>query len=227
MRDGGSRGEQALVLVGALAVTAGILYLRKTRAAAAHVPAPVRVSAPVEPPAAPTERAAQLPPVEPADASSSPRRRRRVFVSSLVLALLAAGAYAAVTGLPGTDGRQRPVFAAVASSVAATSTEAMTQPTRTTASASPTTGFVPARTFVWATKSGDAGYRVVLSLDGRTVLVRRTSAARLRLPSSFVFRPGRYRWTVFALPATRGKAPRTDSSFELTPRAAAAANSEK
>jgi len=83
--------------------------------------------------------------------------------------------------------------------------------------------FVPARTWSWAPAAADA-YEVTFYRNGQIVLHRRLKDHRLVLPPAFRFRPGTYRWTVEALPSTPGAPLIADSSFSLSPEAAAAAN---
>jgi hypothetical protein len=63
------------------------------------------------------------------------------------------------------------------------------------------TGFVPTRIWSWAAASGTSAYVVRFVRDGHEVLKTRTGSPRLRLPSSFTFKPGSYRWTVTAIPS--------------------------
>lgn len=154
--------------------------------------------------------------------------RRLAFVAAA--AALAVAGYAVSRALPGND-VSRPVLAPAA---AATVTVSTTAPARTTtlvrtvaserAPTSAAASFVPARTFLWTRHDGTTIYLATLTLDGRTVLERRTRGLRVRVPDSFRFRAGRYRWLVWALPRRPGKPPQAESQFLLPAAAAAAAN---
>src|SRR5262249_61202724 len=61
-------------------------------------------------------------------------------------------------------------------------------------------GLVPARVWSWAQAPGAGAYVVRFLRDSHKVLKIRTSSPRLVLPSGFSFAPGRYRWTVTAVP---------------------------
>ena len=80
-----------------------------------------------------------------------------------------------------------------------------------------TAGFVPTRVWSWAAEPGVGTYVVRFLRDGHKVLKIRTGSPRLRLPSSFTFTPGRYRWTVTAIPS-KGKGARVivNSSFTVS-----------
>lgn len=66
--------------------------------------------------------------------------------------------------------------------------------------ASRAAGFVPTRVWSWARAPGAGAYVVRFLRDGNKVLKIRTLSPRLVLPSGFSFAPGRYRWTVTAMP---------------------------
>jgi hypothetical protein len=78
-------------------------------------------------------------------------------------------------------------------------------------------GFVPTRIWSWAAAPGSGAYVVRFLRDGHGVLKVRTSSPRLRLPSSFRFAPGSYRWTVTAI-SSKGKGSRVivDSAFTVS-----------
>jgi hypothetical protein len=109
---------------------------------------------------------------------------------------------------------------ATATRRAATTTKTQTRPPPPPAP----TGFVPARTWTWAPSKGADAYEVVFYRDGKVVLQAHPKEARFVMAPGFRFRPGRYRWTVRALPAASPTTRIVDSSFVLTPAAAAAAN---
>ena len=75
--------------------------------------------------------------------------------------------------------------------------------------------FVPARVFSWPAERAATRYLVRFFRNGNKVLEVRTVRARLVLPKSFVFRPGRYRWTVVPL-GVAGKGPLVDSKFVIS-----------
>jgi hypothetical protein len=77
-------------------------------------------------------------------------------------------------------------------------------------------GFVPTRVWSWAEAPGAGAYVVRFVRDGHEVLKIRTVAPRLVLPPRFNFTPGRYRWTVKAVPQ-EGKRGHVivDSSFTV------------
>lgn len=79
------------------------------------------------------------------------------------------------------------------------------------------TGFVPTRVWSWAAASGTGGYVVRFLREGHEVLKMRTASPRLRLPSSFTFKPGSYRWTVTTIPS-KGKSARVivNSAFTVS-----------
>jgi hypothetical protein len=84
--------------------------------------------------------------------------------------------------------------------------------------------FVPSRVFSWPASRGATSYVVHFFRNGRKVIDARTTKPRLRLPLSFHFKAGRYRWEV--IPVLRGSrtpphAPSVvESSFVLTPASA-------
>ncbi len=83
-------------------------------------------------------------------------------------------------------------------------------------SAASLSGFVPTRVWSWAAAPGADAYVVRFLHDGHIVLKVRTGAPRLVLQSRFSFTPGRYRWTVTAVPQNgkRGQVI-VDSSFSV------------
>lgn len=77
--------------------------------------------------------------------------------------------------------------------------------------------FVPTRTWSWAATPGARAYVVRFLRNGHKVLKVRTVAPRLVLPSRFTFAPGRYRWTVTALPRSgKGRRVIVNSSFTVS-----------
>jgi hypothetical protein len=106
--------------------------------------------------------------------------------------------------------------------VPATTRRAATRPA-TTRRTSTTASFVPARSWVWPEAPGVTAYDVVFYRGGAPVYRATVHAPRIEIPPSFKFTPGRYRWTVQASAPKSGKL-LVDSSFVLSPAAAAAAN---
>jgi hypothetical protein len=107
---------------------------------------------------------------------------------------------------------------------ASTSTRAAATVPRPPAATRPSrsqTGFIPSRTWSWASVPGETTYVVTFFRDGRLVIQRRVQGSTLEMPSGFRFLPGRYRWTVRAEGSTRSI---VESSFVLGAAQAAAAN---
>jgi hypothetical protein len=75
--------------------------------------------------------------------------------------------------------------------------------------------FVPARVFSWPAERAATRYLVRFFRNGKKVLEVRTVRARLVLPKTFVFRLGRYRWTVVPL-GVAGKGLLVDSRFVVS-----------
>jgi hypothetical protein len=99
---------------------------------------------------------------------------------------------------------------------------ATTAASRTTAPPAPTIAepaFTPSRNWAWPPVAGADYYLVEFLRDGRLLHRARPTAAKLTLPDSVVFTPGRYRWRV--LPghgdpaANRLDPPIVDSEFLL------------
>src|SRR5262249_12528096 len=81
--------------------------------------------------------------------------------------------------------------------------------------------FVPARVFAWPANPRATSYIVRFFRNGQSVLRLHATRPRVALPSSFRFRPGRYRWQV--IPVVGGSAgqhlpPVVDSTFVLRRR---------
>jgi hypothetical protein len=72
--------------------------------------------------------------------------------------------------------------------------------------------FSPARVFSWPAARGSR-YRVRFWRNGTKVLDVRTTTPRLVLPRTFIFKPGRYRWTVVAVPSAGARHVLVDSDF--------------
>jgi len=98
-----------------------------------------------------------------------------------------------------------------------------TTPATSTATLAPGE-FIPSRTWSWGPQPGATAYDVTFYRDGNVVLHARPKQNRLVLPLAFQFRAGSYRWTVRRVPPVAGHRPIADSTFSLTPAAAAAAN---
>ena len=98
-----------------------------------------------------------------------------------------------------------------------------TAPTQTTPRGTTTgsTGFQPARDFVWTPAAGADYYTVRFLRDGALFYQARPTRPRLTVPRTLVFRPGSYRWVVrpgFGAPAeNRVGAPVVDSKFSVVP----------
>jgi hypothetical protein len=76
---------------------------------------------------------------------------------------------------------------------------------------------VPTRVWSWAAASSARAYVVRFLRDGHKVFKTRTVSPRLELPSSFSFAPGRYRWTVTAIPRNGKGHVIVNSSFTVAP----------
>ena len=105
--------------------------------------------------------------------------------------------------------------------------EAQTSTAQTSAAqASTARTFVPSRVFVWPAVPQATYYVVRFFRNGRKVIEGRPSLPEFRLPTTFRFTPGSYRWVVvaaFGPPAqARLGAPIVDSTFELSKQAAPA-----
>jgi len=160
----------------------------------------------VEPTAAPR-------PVPPVRARRHGRRR-------LLVAIAAICAVAALVGLawardraqqkPGSSPASMPVpqqhqasppkSAAHANTTPAPATTTAPKHSKPRPRANHAAGFVPTRVWSWAQAPGAGAYVVRFLRDSHKVLKIRTSSPRLVLPSGFSFAPGRYRWTVTAVP---------------------------
>jgi hypothetical protein len=118
---------------------------------------------------------------------------------------------------PSSHAKTTPARTVTAKPKAKPKPTAPTQKKSTKPRASHGTGFVPTRVWSWAAASGTGAYVVRFLRDGRQVLKIRTGSPRLRLPSSFTFTPGRYRWTVTTVPS-KGKGARVivNSAFTVS-----------
>jgi hypothetical protein len=87
-------------------------------------------------------------------------------------------------------------------------------------------GFVPSRVWGWVAQPGPVTYLFRLYRNGHQVYAARTKQAQLMLPKSFRFAAGTYRWSVVALGNSKAQSakPLVDSTFALSPAAAAKAN---
>jgi hypothetical protein len=178
-------------------------------------------------------RAAASEPAAPAEAL--PRRRHRVRLTVIAAVVIAAAAFGIVRAIrdhdePATEVARVPAIAertqthhAVAPKPAparrpkATKRRKPSKPAARPARRKPakTPTFVPARVFSWPPERAATRYLVRFFRNGHKVLEARTVRARLVLPKSFVFRPGRYRWTVVPL-GVAGKGPLVDSRFVIS-----------
>ena len=143
------------------------------------------------------------------------RRRRQLVVAIPLAAALVAAGYLAEHGLFARNTTQH--------APAPVGSAAPETPTTPSNGLSPGE-FVPSRTWGWAPQHGADAYEVTFYLNGRVVLHARSKDNRLVLPRRFRFQAGRYRWTVQPVPSVAEAPPIADSSFTLTPAAAAAAN---
>jgi hypothetical protein len=162
-------------------------------------------------PVEPVARAAQVP--------RPPVRIRRNGRKRLLVAMVALAAVGAVVGLGWARDRAHEKPGSSASSTPAPPRSHAPAPPRSHAPAVTTApkpkpktsskpeprprhaaGFVPTRVWSWAADPGAGAYVVRFLREGHKVLKIRTGSARLRVPSSFTFTPGHYRWTVTAIP---------------------------
>jgi len=77
--------------------------------------------------------------------------------------------------------------------------------------------FAPARAFSWPAVSGSR-YRVRFWREGRKVLDLRAAKPRLIVPRTFVFAPGRYRWSVLAVSGVGARRLVVNSDFVVAKR---------
>jgi hypothetical protein len=179
----------------------------------------------------PAEPVVQARPRPPVPAREVGRGRKRLFVAAVALVAVAVVAGLAwardrAQQRPGSSAASMPVPAHRQATTPKSATHANTTPapavttapksksspppkhskpsTPTRPPAKHTAGFVPTRIWSWAATPGAGAYVVRFLRDGHKVLKIRTGSPRLRLPSSFTFTPGRYRWTVTAIPS-KGK----------------------
>jgi hypothetical protein len=130
--------------------------------------------------------------------------RKRLLVAAV--ALLAVGAAVAL-GWAWDRGQQQPKSAASSPPVAPHSQAAAPKPkahAKTTPAPAVTPASKPKKSPKPSSSHGAGAYVVRFLREGHKVLKIRTGSARLQLPSSFTFSPGRYRWTVTAIPS-KGK----------------------
>jgi hypothetical protein len=77
---------------------------------------------------------------------------------------------------------------------------------------------------VWARAERVTTYEVDFYRNGTSVFHALVHRPQVVMPSTFRFRPGRYRWTVVAAAPTRSTRRLVDSTFILSAAAAQAAN---
>jgi hypothetical protein len=77
---------------------------------------------------------------------------------------------------------------------------------------------------VWARADRVTAYEVDFYRNGASVFHALVHRPQVVMPSTFRFRPGRYRWTVVAAAPTRSTRRLVDSTFILSAAAAQAAN---
>ena len=153
-------------------------------------------------------------------AEALPRRRHRVRLRVIAAVVIAAAAFGIVRAIRDHDEAATEVSRAPAIAEPTQTHEAVAPkpaPARRPKAPKPTKTptFVPARVFSWPSEPAAKRYLVRFFRNGHKVLEKRTVRARLVLPKSFVFRPGRYRWTVVPLGVT-GKGPLVDSRFVIS-----------
>jgi hypothetical protein len=98
-----------------------------------------------------------------------------------------------------------------------TTTTTTTKPAHTVTKPKPPadSGFVPARTWTWAPVAGATAYRVTFSRGASPFYRATTRAARLDLPASVKFVPGKYTWSVVPVVNGRPAAEVVRSSFTV------------
>jgi hypothetical protein len=217
----------AAVLLGAAIAVGG--YVAETRwlagrsTSAAAVPTTPPVAAPTRGALVPTAPGA--PPVQTTPSTQAARPK----AASTRPTTTPSGAAAATAPKAAKPKAAKPKAAKSQTARPTVTKPTVTKPTVTRPKVQPSpprspAGFVPARTWAWASRAGATAYQVTFYLDGRVVFRAQPKKPRLVLPRSFRFQAGRYRFTVSSLPAV-AKAPLiADSTFVLTAATAAAAN---
>jgi hypothetical protein len=152
------------------------------------------------------------------------RRRRRVILAVAVLVAVAAAAVVVVRIRAGNETQPARVQSSTPPEQTVTATTDAKPTTRTSAARSerkpkaapPAAGkFRPARTWSWAAVRGADAYVVRFFRNGDKVLQARTARPRYTVPKRFVFRPGRYRWTVAPIGVRPGSL-LVDSAFVVS-----------
>ena len=98
-----------------------------------------------------------------------------------------------------------------------TTTKPKPKPAQTVTKPKPpaASGFVPARTWTWAPVAGATAYRVTFTRGASPFYRATTRAARLDLPASVKFVPGKYTWSVVPVVNGRPAAEVVHSSFTV------------
>ncbi len=123
--------------------------------------------------------------------STSTPRRATTSVSTRTQPATTAAGHS--TPPPGT-------IAKTTKTTARTTLPATTPPSKTTTRSD----FSPSRSFAWPASANARFYSITFTRNGVKVFDSTVTAPRITLPSSFAFKPGRYRWIV--LPAFGTKA---------------------
>lgn len=184
----------------------GVASDRSTAEAAARVPLPRTVAEGV--PEEPTTTASAEPDRQP----SSPPARPRTTPAATAPVLPPP-----TSGGPSTRAERT-------TTTPTPSARRTTQAPATTAAprVPPESNFTPSRNWAWPPSEGAEYYLVEFFRDGKLLYRARPTEARLTLPQSVTFTPGRYRWRVRPgegpLAANRVGDPIVDSEFVLTRR---------
>ena len=143
-----------------------------------------------------------------------PRRKHRLRLT-VIAVVAAAAAFGILRAVRGHDETAPAVFRAPAVAERTQTHQTVAPKPAATRKPAKTPKFVPARVFSWPAERAATRYLVRFFRNGNKVLEVRTVRARLVLPKTFVFRPGRYRWTVVPL-GVAGKGPLVDSRFVVS-----------
>ncbi len=118
---------------------------------------------------------------------------------------------------PATHAKTTPAPGATTAAKPKANAKAKAKPTKSQPRARHAAGFVPTRVWSWAAVPGARAYVVRFLRNGHKVLKIRAGAPRVALPARFSFAPGRYRWTVTAVPRNGGSGRViVNSSFTVT-----------
>lgn len=129
----------------------------------------------------------------------------------------AAPHHQATTAKPAAHAKTTPAHGATTASKPKAKAASKPKPAKSKPRARRAAGFVPTRVWSWAAVPGSRAYVVRFLRNGNKVLKIRAGAPRIALPAGFSFAPGRYRWTVTALPRKGGSGRViVNSSFTVT-----------